>query len=171
MCRVPAGKPRPQTARRPFHAQRARPRPSAAAQVSRTTNGSSSGRTSKGDTRQIPSGRITFYIAIEMPAQIEKYSSTIQSNFRRTSPTITFDESFLPAAGKEFGADDFCEPRLPLTSGPVQDADKQAFKAEKINTDLRPAMSSYGGVTQPPPQIPAGFLFTVPCVAPSLPVS
>jgi hypothetical protein len=94
-----------------------------------------------------------------MPAQIEKYSSTIQSNFRRTSPTITFDESFLPAAGKEFGADDFCEPRLPLTSGPVPDADKQAFIAEKINTDLRPAMSSYGGVTQPPPQIPAGFLF------------
>jgi hypothetical protein len=50
-----------------------------------------------------PSGRITFYIAIEILAQIEKYSFTIVQNFRKISPTVHFGESFLPAAGKEFG--------------------------------------------------------------------
>jgi hypothetical protein len=38
-----------------------------------------------------PSGRITFYIAIEMLAQIEKYSSTIGGNFRRVSPMAPFE--------------------------------------------------------------------------------
>jgi hypothetical protein len=38
-----------------------------------------------------PSGRITFYIAIEILAQIEKYSSTIGDNFRRVSPMAPFE--------------------------------------------------------------------------------
>jgi len=49
----------------------------------------------------------------------------------------------FPPCGKEFGAEDFCEPRLRLTSAAMKDADKRAFKAEKINTGLRPAMSSF----------------------------
>src|SRR5262245_10891119 len=49
----------------------------------------------------------------------------------------------FPPRGKEFGAGDFCEPRLRLTSAAVKDADKRVCKAEKINTGPRPAMSSF----------------------------
>jgi hypothetical protein len=51
----------------------------------------------------------------------------------------------FPPRGKEFGTGDFCEPRLRLTSAAVKDANKSAFKAEKINTGPRPAMSSFAG--------------------------
>jgi len=73
----------------------------------------------------------------------------------------------FPPCGKAFGAGDFCEPRLRLASAAVKDADKRAFKAEKINTGPRPAMSSFVAATQPPPTITAGCLlyFTTPCIA------
>ena len=49
----------------------------------------------------------------------------------------------FPPYGKEFGAEDFCELRLRLISAAVNEVDKRAFKAEKINTGLRPAMSPF----------------------------
>ena len=80
----------------------------------------------------------------------------------------------FPPCGKEFGADDFCEPRLRLTSAAVKDADKRAFKAEKINTGLRPAMSSFP--SRPLNRTedrgrPCLFYFTTHRIARSLPVS
>jgi hypothetical protein len=38
---------------------------------------------------------MTFYIAIETPAQIEKYSFTIRLNLGRASLTLAFNEIFL----------------------------------------------------------------------------
>src|SRR5262245_29857711 len=69
----------------------------------------------------------------------------------------------FPPCGKGFGGDDFCEPRLRLTSAAVQDSDNGPSKQRKSTPAPLPAGSSF--VVALRPTMPSSTCCSLPPLA------